>query len=182
MESSRWETARAPRQWYAGYTKSRHEKRVDTLLRERKVEAYLPVVPRERQWHDRTKVVEFPLFPGYLFIRSERPELPRILSTPGLVSIVGINGRPAPISEDEIENVRRFANALAASGGEGVDPAPLIDEGMPVRVVSGPFRGIRGIVVEHRGKARALIQIGVRAIRQGVKVEVDAGNLETIDD
>ena len=170
------------RSWYALYTRGRHEKRVDASLRDRGFEAYLPLVPRLRQWHDRKKLVEFPMFPSYVFARASLEELRTALSIPGVSTVLRFNGRPVAVPSDEIDNVRRFAAALAAAGGVDAEAGPLIEKGTPVSVISGPFEGVRGVVVERRGVDRALIQIGVRVIRQGIKLEVEAKDLELTDD
>ncbi len=168
--------------WYALYTRARHEKRVDALLRERGIDSYLPLVPRVRQWHDRKKVVEFPLFPSYVFVGSQRQALSRVLSTPSIVSVVRFNGRPVPVPDEEIENVRRFTEALARAGLDGPEPAPFVAVGPRVRVGSGPCEGGAGVVVERRGGDRALLQVGIRTIRQGIKVELEARSLELLGD
>jgi transcription antitermination factor NusG len=179
--NTRNERAAAPKRWYACYTRGRHEKRVAALLEERGFEVFLPVVPRERQWHDRTKVVEFPLFPSYVFSRFSLDAVAEVLGVPGATTIVRFDGRPAAIPDEEIANVRRFAAALAEAGVEP-EPVPMVEveAGEAVRVVSGPFRGVEGVVLEGRGGGRALIRVGLRAIRQGLKVEVDARSLQVI--
>lgn len=169
--------AAAKELWYALYTRGRHEKRVDALLEEREFEAYLPLVPRVRQWHDRRKTVHFPLFPSYLFVRASLPDLSEVLRVPGVVDVVRFGARPIPIPDREIANVRRLVRALEESGGESATAEPLIEEGEPVEVVSGPFEGVRGILLERRGSDRALLQVGLEAIRQGVRLEVRAGSL-----
>ncbi|UCC81676.1 MAG: UpxY family transcription antiterminator [Gemmatimonadota bacterium] len=165
--------------WYALYTRARHEKQVDARLQQRGIEAYLPLIPRERQWHDRKKIVPLPLFPSYVFARVAGNALPPALSTPGVASVVRLNGEPAPISDEEIENVRRFAVAVTETGLEP-QPTPLVDEGQSVRIVSGPLSGVEGLVVERRGRWRALVQVGVRAIGQGLKIELDVRSLKPI--
>lgn len=172
---------RRPRRWYACYTRGRHEKRVAALLEERGFEVFLPLVPRERQWHDRTKVVEFPLFPSYVFGRFSLDALAEVLRVPGATTIVRFNGEPAAIPDEEIANVRRFATALAETGVVP-EPAPMVEleAGEAVRVVSGPFRNVEGVVLERRSGGRALIQVGLRVIRQGLKVEVDVRCLEIL--
>lgn len=55
--------------WYACHTRARHEKRVGKLLVQRGLESYLPMLVKERKWSDRSKLIEFPLFPGYVFTR-----------------------------------------------------------------------------------------------------------------
>lgn len=166
--------------WYACYTRARHEKRVDLQLRERGWDAYLPLVPRERQWHDRKKVVEFPLFASYIFVRATRPTLSQVLATPGIATVVRFNGRPIPVPDEDIANVRRLVSALRESG-RGFEPVPLVEKGNRVAIVDGPFQGIEGIVLERRGAERALVQVGVRAIGRGVKIEVETRELEVLE-
>lgn len=166
------------RRWYACYTRARHEKRVEHVLRERGIESYLPVIPRLQQWKDRKRRVEFPLFPSYVFGRFTLQEVHAVLTTPGISTIVRINGYPTPISDRELENVRRFAAAVA-EGGMEPEPAAYVREGDWVRVGDGPFRGVVGIVVERRGRRRVLV--GLSAIGQGFDVDVDVRFLEPIE-
>ncbi len=167
-------SADAPR-WYAFYTQARHEKKVDRLLQERGIESYLPLVSRVRQWKDRKKVVPFVIFPSYVFARFPLSEASRVLSVPGVVNLVRNGGQPIEVPGYELENVRQFIAALAATDLEP-ELASFPEVGDPVRIVSGPFRGIEGIVVERRGRQRVLV--GLRAIGQAVQVDVDARALE----
>ena len=166
--------------WYALSTRARHEKQVDARLRERGFEVYLPLMPSVRQWHDRKKVVQWPLFPGYVFARFAANKAARVLGTPGVATVVRSNGHPAAISDEEIDNVRRFAAAVAETGCIP-EPAPYIEQGQQVRIVRGPFAGVEGLVLEYRGGERAIVQMGLRAIGQGLKVEVDARSLKVVD-
>jgi len=163
--------------WYACYTRSRHEKHVEAALRDRGFESYLPVVPRVRQWKDRRKMVDFPLFPSYVFGRFTLKELHAVLTTRGVSTIVRANGYPTPIEEAEILNVRRFAAAISQTGVEP-DQRPFLVEGQWVKVVEGPFEGVEGIVVEQRGRKRVLV--GVEAIGQGLEIDIDAKLLRPI--
>ncbi len=169
-----------PSFWYACHTRARHEKRVDERLRRLDFETCLPVVARRRQWHDRTRVVEFPVFPGYVFVRSPLERIGEVGRADGAASVVRFNGRPAPIADREIANVRRFTRALARSEETELLAAPAVQRGQPVRVESGPLAGIEGLVLEKRGKGRALIQIGIGAIGLGVTAEIDAADLRRL--
>jgi transcription antitermination factor NusG len=163
--------------WYACYTRARHEKRVDEQLRERGIDSYLPLVPRLRQWKDRRKVIDWPLFPSYVFGRFALLDVRRVLSIPGVSAIVRVSGRPVPIPEEELDNVRLFAQALR--GGESeLERRPYMEEGQWVEVLDGPFRGVRGIVMQRRGRRRVLI--GIKAIGQGLEVNIDTGALRPI--
>jgi len=167
----------AETRWYACYTRARHEKRVDRMLSDRGIDTYLPLVRRERRWKDRKKMVEFPLFPGYLFGRFSLDDLHRVLDVPGVSTVVRMNGLPVPIREEELASVRRFA-AVVSERGEAPEPEPLVAEGQRVRVVAGPFKGVEAIVEEVRGRKRVLV--GITAIRQGFEVDIPVKSLQAI--
>lgn len=164
-------------QWYACFTRSRAEKRVEELLRERGLDSYLPRVVREQQWKDRKKKVEWPLFPGYVFGRFTLADVHTVLTTPGVSTIVRQGGVPSAIPDEELENVRKVARVLAELG-ELPPVRPLLDEGDRVMVVDGPFKGIVGVVSEVRGRGRILV--GLTSIGQGLEIEVGERVLERL--
>jgi transcription antitermination factor NusG len=163
--------------WYACYTKARHEKRVHAGLVDRGIEAYLPLAPRVSQWKDRRKLVEWPLFPSYVFGRLHATELHRALTVPGVATLVKSSGRALVIPDDELENVRRFTWALA-NGLVEAEHRPFFAEGEWVEVTEGPLQGVRGVVVERRGRCRVLV--GLRAIGQGLEVDVNVNILKAV--
>ena len=163
--------------WYACYTRARHEKQVEALLQQRGFDSYLPLIPRVRQWKDRKKLVQFPLFPSYVFGRFALKELHEILTTPGVSTVVRANGYPTPIPEHDIENVQRFALAINETGIEP-NQRPFLVEGQWVKVIDGPFEGVEGVVIEERGRKRVLI--GVKAIGQGLEIDIDTRLLKPI--
>ncbi|MGH7574988.1 MAG: transcription termination/antitermination NusG family protein, partial [Longimicrobiales bacterium] len=141
------------------------------------IESYLPIVPRVRQWKDRKKVVSWPLFPSYVFSRFAPREVSQVLRVPGVVSVVRSNGELVAVSVEDLENVKRFAHALAT---QQVQPElrPFIAEGQWVRVVGGPFEGVTGLVIERRSRKRVLV--GLKAIGQGLEVDIDTRSLVPI--
>ena len=163
--------------WYACFTRSRHEKQVEAVLKRRGIPSYLPVVPRVRQWKDRKKVVAWPLFPSYVFGRFTLRQIHDVLVVPGVSTVVRSNGYPTPIADNELENVRRFAEA-AAQTGVLPDLRPLIVAGDWVRVLDGPFIGVEGRVLERRGRRRVLV--GLSAIGQGLEVDMPTALLKVI--
>lgn len=163
--------------WYACHTRSRHEKKVEGLLRRQGLECYLPLVTRESRWKDRMSRVEFPLFPGYVFCRFVLDTLGRVLGTQGVATVVSARGYPTPITASEVESVRLLAQGIASSGAEP-EPAPLVRRGDWVRVESGSFRGVEGVVVESRGRKRVLV--GISAIGQGMEIDVALATLVPI--
>lgn len=170
--------AQDPR-WYAIYTRARHEKQVDKLLSERGFETFLPLAPRMSQWKDRRKLVQWPLFPSYVFGRFHLEDAYRVLGTPGVATLVKVNGRPAAIADSELENVRRFTRALQGGGVKAQPtPRPFLAEGEWVEITGGPLAGVRGVVVEQRSRRRLLI--GLKTIGQGLEVDVDVGALRPV--
>lgn len=176
-EAGSSDAAPAERRWYACFTRARHEKQVNRLLQERGFETFLPLVPRVSQWKDRKKVVEWPLFPSYVFGRFGMADMQRVVATPGVAGLVKTNGRPARIPEEELENVRRFARVLAGGDVE-VEPRPFLAEGEWVEVMDGPFQGIRGVVVQRRNRRRVLI--GLKAIGQALEIDIDTRALRPV--
>ena len=153
--------------WYAVRTRSRHEKLVRDQLGARGVEPFLPLIERSRQWKDRRKRVAFPLFPGYCFARFPPPLRVAVLSTKGVVQILGNHDGPVPVPDAEIEAVRRLVTCTLP-----YDPHPYLREGMQVEVIRGPMAGVRGILL--RKGTRARLVIGVTLIHQAASVELDA--------
>lgn len=163
--------------WYACRTRARAEKKVDRLLTAAGVVSYLPLVERLRAWSDRSKRVQFPLFPGYVFARSTRAALPDIVRTPSLIEIVRVNGAATPIREAEIESIRALVLGSGSIGEEPMAHEYLI-HGQEVRVVQGPFQGMQGILTEVRGRTRIVVRLA--AIRQAVSVEMAANFVQPV--
>lgn len=156
--------------WYACRTRARAEKQVNRLLNGSGIEAYLPLIEQERRWADRCKRVAFPLFPGYVFARFRLTELAQVQGTPGVVLVVRANGYPTPLRDAELESVRILA---AGANATGVLPSPsdFLEAGQEVVVVDGPFKGMTGLLVEVRGRARVIVRLS--AIRQAAGVELE---------
>ena len=157
-------------QWFAIWTRSRHESTVRHHLSGKGIESFLPTVTRWSRWKDRKKRVDWPLFPGYCFVRFGDGETLPVLTCPGVVALVSFEGRPAPIPEHEIESVRTLVESELR-----FDPCPLVQEGSLVEVVCGPLRGVVGRLVRKGSHARLVLSVGL--IGQGVTVEVDAADV-----
>ena len=154
--------------WYAIRTRSNQEQVVARSLRARGFEEFFPSYRARRQWSDRVKIVELPIFTGYIFCRFDPTVLVPVLSAPGVVQIVW-----GEITEAEIEAVRRLmASSLTAS------PCPYLKTGMKVRVRSGPLRGVEGVL--ERVKNRYVLVLSVHLLQRSVQVEVDAESVEAM--
>ncbi len=162
--------------WYALYTKTRHEFKVRGRLNLMNIETFLPTVERIQRWSDRKKKVIFPLFSCYLFVRKSitYEDKVKILRTPGVVRFVSIkNGAPEPIPEEQILNLKK-----AIESKEQIDPYPYLKEGVKVRVKKGALEGIIGILVEKR--EGHLLMLSVDVIQQGTSLKIDASFVEPV--
>jgi transcription antitermination factor NusG len=160
-------------EWYAVRTRSRHEKRVHEALQGRGLEVFLPLWARLSRWKDRNRSVEFPLFPGYCFVRLELENRLLVLTAPGVANLVGFAGEPAAIPSPEIDAVR-----VLVAGPLRYDPHPFLTEGMEVEVIRGPLAGVRGRLVRKDRTARLVIAIHL--IRQAAAVEIDAADVQPV--
>jgi transcriptional antiterminator NusG len=157
--------------WYAVWTRSRHEQVVKEQLQRKGLDAFLPTITRWSHWKDRKKQVDWPLFPGYCFVRFNGTDRLPVLKCTGVVNIVSFDGDIAPIPEQEIDSIRRLVESDLQ-----FDPCPLIREGMMVEVSHGPLKGVVGRLV--RKGAHARLVLAVDLIGQAVSVEVDASDVK----
>jgi transcriptional antiterminator NusG len=159
--------------WFAVWTRSRAEKAVQDQLVHKEIACFLPTVARWSRWKDRKKKIDWPLFPGYLFVRTDPQQTLPILKCTGVVSIVSFNGVPAPIPDFEIDGIRRLVESELA-----FDPCPFIREGMMVEVTHGPLRGVVGRLVRKGPHARLVLSVDL--IAQAVSVTVDAADVRAL--
>lgn len=156
--------------WYAAYTSPRHEKSARQHLESRAVETFLPMYNSVRNWNGRRAVVEMPLFPGYLFVHIRECDRMRVLEVPGVIRIVGSNGRLTPLQDTELE-------ALASSVKvRKSQPHPFLGVGKRVRIKSGALRGLEGVVTREGRELRMIVS--VESIQRSFVVELEPGDLE----
>ncbi len=151
--------------WFAIRVKSRCEKMVSEALRHKGFEEFLPLYWSRRRWSDRVKIMQLPLFSGYLFCRFSVKDRVPILSTPGVVLIVGQGRMPLPVDSSEIEGIR-----FAVNSGQRIEPWPRLEVGRSVRIEDGALRGLEGVLLRFKG-ANHLI-LGVQLLQRAVAVEV----------
>lgn len=158
--------------WYALYTRHQHEKSVAASLTARDVEVFLPLYEETRNWSDRRKKINVPLFPGYVFVHSNLERRTEILMTAGVHDFVSFDHRPAPIPLPEMENLRYVARMAR------VIPHPFLRCGDWVRVKSGPFQGIEGFLLRRKSQARLVLS--VELLQQSAAIEIDAALTERV--
>ena len=158
-------------QWYALYTCARHEKRVAQQIEGRRLSCFLPLYRSVRRWKDRRKELELALFPGYVFVQMSLANKLRVLEVPGVVRLVSFNGQPAALPAEEIEALRN-----RISGSAKVEPHPYLRAGRKVRVRSGPFQGLEGVIVRRKDRCRLIFSIDL--IQRSLAIELDEADLE----
>ena len=159
--------------WYALFTRYQHEKSVAFALSNKNLEVYLPLYRSVRQWQDRVKQLYFPLFPGYVFIRDGMDRQLQILTTPGIIHIVGWGGQPAIVPQDQLDAVRQIIESNLR-----VETHPFLRFGDRVRVKTGPLQGLEGILTRKKGEARLVVSMEM--LGRSAAVEIDVMNVERI--
>ena len=158
--------------WHALYTRSRHEKRVAQRLRKMGVDAFLPLAKVMSRWKDRRKLVQKPLFPCYLFFRSDEVTLFDIAQERGVVRILGANFTdPTIVDEPIVDSLKKLVTS-----GLFVERCASIKKGERARVVRGPLKGLEGILIATKRQLRLVIW--VKFISSGASVEVGAEDVE----
>jgi transcription antitermination factor NusG len=152
--------------WFAILVRTGREKSANLLLENAGYECFLPVSKSTRQWSDRTKRMEVPLFPGYLFCRMNPHNRLTVLMTPGVLQIVGVGKTPIPVEEDEMQAIRRVQNS-----GLSAMPWPYLQIGNVAQILEGPLRGLTGIVVKIKSGMKLVLSVSL--LQRSVAVEVD---------
>lgn len=153
--------------WYAIRVQSKFENPVSTALRGKGYEEWLPLYRERRCWSDRVRQLDRPLFPGYLFCRFDvRDRLLPILTTPGVVAILGAGKTPISVSDEEIATI----HTVIQSGLPAL-PWPCLTVGDRVLVEGGPLRGVEGIVLNADKVCRLVVSIPL--LQRAVAVEID---------
>jgi len=160
--------------WFVFYTKSRHEKKVRDILLRSGFEVFLPMQNVVRQWSDRKKKVETPLFNSYIFVFTEEHHIPEVLQTPGISWAIRHNDKPAVLHAKEYELINRF---LATGLTIEVMSVDKISEGDKVKVMDGPLKGAVGSVTSaHPGQ----FMVSLDMLRNVMRVELDPALLKKL--
>lgn len=141
--------------WYAAYTKPRNEKKILARLLEQGIEAYLPLQRVLKQWSDRKKWVEEPLFRSYIFVRIAQNDYLKVLNTVGVVRYITFEGKAVKVPDSDINLIK----TLLQQNLEIETTQDAIAPGTKVEVILGNFAGIKGELVEHAGKQKVIIRI-----------------------
>jgi transcription antitermination factor NusG len=153
--------------WFGIEVYSRRESRVADELAIRKVDFFLPTRRIKRRWSDRIKVLDVPLFPGYVFSRFDIADRLRVLNCPGVSRIVGAGNAPVPIDEGEIDAIKALVESRLV-----LTPWPYLRTGQRVRIEHGPLAGLEGLVIRAReGSLRVVVSVTL--LQRSVAAEIE---------
>ena len=159
--------------WYALQVRSRKEGYVASQIEGQGFECLLPTYKSVRKWSDRVKEVEQPLFPGYLFCRFDFQNRRPVVTTPGVLQIVGYGRTAISVSDEEIQLLQ-----LAVSSGMPKQPWPYLEVGQRVRVNYGTLSGLEGILVNVKGHHRVILSVTL--LQRSVAMEVETSWLSVV--
>jgi transcription antitermination factor NusG len=155
------------RKWYVITTKSRAEKRVSLDLAKLGIDHFLPLQKHLKQWKDRKKWVELPLFNSYIFVYTAEQLRNEVFEVPGVVKYLAIKGSPCVLKQEEIERIKKICNqehevTITQSG---------ILTGDEVEVTEGPLKGLKGRITEKGNNSFLYIQIENLGFTASFKIE-----------
>lgn len=158
--------------WFVLHVLSNHEKKVAQHLDVRSIEYYLPLYKEKVRWTDRTVLAERPLFSGYVFARFEPQNRIPVISTPGVLRLLG-DQQWNLVEDEELSKIR-----IGLEKGLSLRPHPTIAVGTKVRIQDGVFAGVEGVVSELRRQCRVIITLS--AVRQCFSLEAGIDELEVL--
>lgn len=161
--------------WYALHTKSRFENVVSDGLSKKKFEVFLPKTRVRSRRKDRKLMIDKPLFPGYVFVKTDLAPNRHlaVLKTVGAVRLLGNKREPLPISEKAIDSLK-----IMVSTDGAIETGTVFEPGDEVMVIYGPMTGVQGIFSRHHGRDRVIVNID--ALGQFASVEVSIDDIERL--
>jgi len=161
--------------WLALQVVPQHEKKVALMLECKGYENFLPTFLSPRRWSDRVKIIEQPLFPGYVFCRVKKESIGLLGAIPGVSRIVGFGGKPAYIPDGEINAVARAVK----SGLEVCPFSPFARIGQQVQVKSGPLSGVVGRLLRINNRNRLILAVEVAL--KAIAIDIDASDVAPLE-
>lgn len=158
--------------WFALLTKSNFERTVYTSILKKKIPVFLPQIRRKSLRKDRRLMVEYPLFPGYIFVQStfHPADQLNILKTTGAVRLLGNQTGPVPVPDIQIDSLK----ILTSSHMDLITGSNIrLKKGDPVMIIEGPLAGIRGEFIRQKGQGRVVIKINLLGQYAGTEIEED---------
>ena len=164
------------KEWFVIYVKSRSEKKVSKQLDDIGIESFLPLITRIKQWSDRKKKVEEPLFRSYIFVHISLSDYYNVLNVANVVKFVSFEKKPVAVPENQIIAIKKYIcdTDLHEIECEDLD----LKEGELVRIKTGQMKDLIGRFIEIKGKHRVVINI--EAVGQSLPINISRSNIEKI--
>ena len=164
--------------WYAIHSRSRHEDVVCRGLEKKLIEVFLPKMQVMSRRKDRKKRILIPILPGYVFVHSDlKPDQHLdILKTYGVVRIIGIQGKPVPVKDEEIASLKTLHGT-----DRTVRNQAYMKKGDRIMIMEGPLKGLTGFYMSHKGKVDRVV-ISIELLQRSLSVEVEDLILEKISE
>lgn len=166
------------RQWHALYVRSRSEKKVLSQLEEMGIEAYLPLVTKVKQWSDRRKKIEEPLFKSYVFVHSNAKEYLPILNVYGVMRFVTFEREAVVVPDNQIVAIKRFVEDYEHGEEYKMRNDEELKEGQMVRIINGPMKGLQGRLETIYNKRHLIVYIEV--VGQYIPVHLSRAKVEPV--
>ena len=166
------------RQWHALYVRSRSEKKVLSQLEEMGIEAYLPLVTKVKQWSDRRKKIEEPLFKSYVFVHSNAKEYLPILNVYGVMRFVTFEHEAVVVPDNQIVAIKRFVDDYEHGEEFKMQNKEELKEGQMVRIINGPMKGLQGRLETIYNKRHLIVYIEV--VGQYIPVHLSRAKVEPV--
>lgn len=167
---------REEKHWHALYVRSRSEKKVLSQLEDMGVEAYLPLIMRVKQWSDRRKKVEEPLFRSYVFVHNNLRQHYDILNVYGVVRFVTFEHTAVIVPDNQILAIKRYIDNPLEDAGELKNEN--LRKGQLVRITNGPMQGLMGRLISVKDKRRLLVNI--EAVGKSIPISISRTKVEPI--
>lgn len=161
--------------WYLLYTMPRAEKQVESTLKSRGYEVFLPLQTVVRQWSDRKKVIHEPLFKSYVFINVEiEKAFYQVKGVPGVVNFVSFGKNPVKVDFREINLLKLidFENLPVEANNMELEVGNLIE------VFDGPLRGIKGKYLNDKGANQMIVELN--SINQSIVLTINRKHIRKI--
>ena len=163
----------AEKRWFAIQVRPRYEKTAGDILRNKGYEEFVPLYKEKRQWSDRIKIVTVPLFAGYIFCRFNASAHAPIVTTPGVVRIIGSGKELLPIEEGEVEAIQAVIRC-----GYKAHPHAYTKIGDKVRITEGPLSGIEGVLVGYKNGSRLVLSVNL--VQSSIAVEIQSRDVSVV--
>jgi len=162
------------KKWLAVYTRPRYEKRINEILNNLGIECYLPLIKTLKQWSDRKKWVELPLFSSYVFVKIDEKNYYDVLNIPGTVKYVSFEGKAVEIPEKVIEEIKW----LLSKEIEIVPHNEILKKGDKVEIVKGPLKGLLADLIEFNKKQRIILRLD--GIDRMIEIQISLSHVRPV--